>query len=414
MSSSTVRKNRQTARMEGTDKKTLAAQKEAAKQKKEKIKWSIVAGIIVVFFAFVAYLNTGAFYRNLNAVTVEYAASEDLGIKAGSRSFSAAECNYVYNTQFMNIYNSMGDYASMLIDTSSPLDEQPCAMSEEEGYTWDDYFTDQTKDFLTELAILEAYANANDIVLDKDDMQVVDDNLAQFDSATDYGYASADKFIAGNYGKGCNTKVVRNMVELQQLATKAQQSIADSFEFTASELSEKYASVKNDYDKFAYSFYMVAAEAETAEDGTQSAPTDEALNAAAATAQSIKDKMASDKLSLKDAAAAVVADAEATENTDVSGGSIEAEIKDWLVSADRAEGDCTVIKGASGAYVVVFTSRDDGKHTTEESGDMNYCDYVADNLLRNEALQDWHTANIAPVEEASSVDTAFGMRYVGR
>ena len=37
MSSSTVRKNRQAARMEGTDKKTLAAQKEAAKQKKEKI-----------------------------------------------------------------------------------------------------------------------------------------------------------------------------------------------------------------------------------------------------------------------------------------------------------------------------------------------------------------------------------------
>ena len=400
--------------MEGTDKKTLAAQKEAAKKKKEKIKWYAVAAIIVLFFAFVLYLNSGAFYRNLNAMTIDYAASEKLGIEAGSRSFTAAECNYVYNTQYMNVYNSMGDYASMLIDTSKPLDEQPCAMSDEEGYTWDDYFTDQTKDFLKELSILEAYAKANDIVLDKDDMEAVDKNLEQFDSATEYGYASADKFIAANYGKGCNTNVVRGMVELQQLATKAQQSVADSFEFTASELKDKYASVKNDYDKFAYSFYMVAAETETAEDGTQAAPTDDALNAAKATAQSIKDKMDSDKLSLKDAAKAVVKDAEVSENTDVAGGSVEADIKDWITSADRAKGDCTVIKGAAGAYVVVFTSRDNNQHTTEESGDMNYCDYVADNLLRNEALQKWHGDNIAPVEEDTTADTAFGMKYVGR
>ena len=97
--------------------------------------------------------------------------------------------------------------------------------------------------------------------------------MATFDDATQYGYASADKFIAANYGRGCNSAVVRNVMELQQLATKAQQSVANSYSFTASELAKKYDSVKDDYDKFTYDFYPVAAETVTGEDGKAAAPT---------------------------------------------------------------------------------------------------------------------------------------------
>ena len=63
MSASTERKNRQTARSEGTYRKDIAAEKEAAKRRKEKIKWSIIGIAIVVFFALVLYLNSGAQYR---------------------------------------------------------------------------------------------------------------------------------------------------------------------------------------------------------------------------------------------------------------------------------------------------------------------------------------------------------------
>lgn len=145
MSASTERSSRQTDRYVGSDRKTLSSQKEAQKKKKEKIKWTVIGILIVVFFAFVIYLNTGAFYRNLTGMTVNYNASEELGVKAGSRSFSVAECNYVYNMQYMNIINSYGDYASLIgLDTSKPLDEQKCTMSGDKGedYTWDDYFMD--------------------------------------------------------------------------------------------------------------------------------------------------------------------------------------------------------------------------------------------------------------------------------
>ncbi len=402
---------------EKTARKTMAAQKEELKKKKEKTKWTIIGVLIVVFFAFVIYLNTGAFYRNLTGITVEYNASEELGIEAGSRSFSVAECNYVYNMQYMNILNSYGDYASLIgLDKSKPLDEQKCTISSDtdKDYTWDDYFMDSTKSFLQQLAALEAYAKANDITLDKDDNAAIDEQMATFDDAQKYGYASADKFIAANYGRGCNTSVVREVMELQQLATKAQQSISNSYSFTASELSKKYASVKDDYDKFTYDFYLVKAETKTSENGTAAAPTDAALSKAMETANTIKGSMDKDKLSLEKAVQNAVKDAKLTKQEAIPGSDTEADLKKWLVSSERKKGDVTVIKGSTGAYIVQFQSRNNNKEKTDESGDMNLCDYIAQNLLRSEALQKWQEEKLGVVTKDAKTTTSFGARYIGR
>lgn len=415
MSASTEKRNRQSARVVGSDRRTLASQKEEQKKKKEKIKWTAIAVAVAVFFAFVIYLNTGAFYRSLTGITVEYNASEELGVKAGSRSFSVAECNYIYNAQYMNLINSYGDYASLIgLDTTQPLDEQACTMTGEKNYTWHDYFMDYTEDFLKQLAALEAYAKANDISLDKDDMSAVDEQMKTFDDATKYGYANADKLIAGNYGRGCNTSVVREVLELQQLATKAQESIADSYSFSASELSEKYASVKDDYDKFTYDFYLVAAETEKSEDGTAAAPTEAALKKAVETANGIKDSMDKDKLTLEKAVQKAVKDAKLTKQSDVSGSGVEEDIAKWLKSSERKKGDVTVIKGSTGAYIVEFKSRDNNKHKTDESGDMNLCDYIAENLLRSEALEKWRDEKLSVITDDAKAVTSFGVRYVGK
>ncbi len=417
MSASNQKSARQTARSGGTDRKSLASQKEELKKKKEKTKWTVIGILIVVFLALAIYIDTGAFYRNLNGVTVEYNASEELGIKAGSRSFSVAECNYVYNMQYMNMLNSYGDYASLIgLDKSQPLDEQKCTItgSSDENYTWDDYFMDNTKTFLQQLAALEAYAKANDISLDSDDNAAIDEQMATFDDATKYGYASADKFISANYGRGCNSSVVRDVIELQQLATKVQQSISDSYSFTASELAEKYASVKDDYDKFTYDFYLVQAETETNDDGTTATPTDAALTKAMETANSIKDAMDKDGLTLEKAVQNAVKDAKLTNQEGTPGSDTESALKEWLVSSERKKGDVTVIKGSNGAYIVQFQSRNNNQEKTDESGDMNLCDYIAQNLLRNEALQKWQEEKLSVVTKDAKTTTSFGARYIGR
>ena len=419
MSASTDRRNRQTARTAGTDKKTLAAQKELKKQKREKTKWIIVSAVIVLFFAFVLYLNTGAFYRGINGLTVNYPANAELNIEAGSRSFSVAECNYVYNMQYMNLVSSYGDYTSIIgLNTNQPLDEQQCGMTEEENYTWDQYFIDSTRNFLTQLTVLNAYGEKLGITLDDDDMAVIEENLASFDAATQYGYASPDKFIAGNYGRGANLSVVRDILELQQLAAKVQEHVSDGFSFTADELNEKYESVKNDYDKFDYDFYFVKAATETTVDDegneNEEAPTEEALAAAKTTAEAILAHMTGEEMSLADAAKAEVSDAAVTEKKAVAGSEVEDAVSEWLTNADRVAGDAAALEADDGAYVVVFGSRDGNEASTEESGDMSQRDFIADGLLRDEALDKWSETVLDKATSACEIDTAFGMRYVGR
>lgn len=268
MSASTERKNRQTARSEGSYAKDINAKKEADKKKKQRTKWIIVGVALVIFFAFAIYLNSGALYRSLDALTVKNTEVTvgDTTISAGERGFSVAECNYVYHMQYISLMNTYGDYASTLfkLDTTKPLDEQTCPLNKEgkENYTWDQYFRDATRSQLKQLAAYEAYAGQHDIKLDDDDLKEIDDTIASIaETAKKNNYGSVSKFLAANYGRGCNESVARAIMELQTLAGKVQTSITDVETYTAEQLAEKYDSVKDSYDKFTYSYYLVAARA---------------------------------------------------------------------------------------------------------------------------------------------------------
>lgn len=424
MSASTERKNRQTARSEGSYAKDINAKKEADKKKKQRTKWIIVGVALVIFFAFAIYLNSGALYRSLDALTVKNTEVTvgDTTISAGERGFSVAECNYVYHMQYISLMNTYGDYASTLfkLDTSKPLDEQECPLNKEgkENYTWDRYFRDATRSQLKQLAAYEAYAGQHDIKLDDDDLKEIDDTIASIaETAKKNNYGSVSKFLAANYGRGCNESVARDIMKLQALAAKVQTSITDAETYTAEELAAKYDSVKDSYDKFTYSYYLVAAELpehEHSEDEDEHAhePTDEAKAAAKATAEEILAKL-SDGTSLADAAKAVVTDAEVKEQTDLAGSSVETALSEWIKSADRKAGDTAVVDSGTGSYVVVFTKRDNNQAPTEESGDQNYCDYVAENLLKQDVLSEWNEHVFSGIVEAYKGSYNGSSRYVG-
>ncbi len=427
MSASTERKNRQAARSEGSYAKDINAKKEADKQKKQKIRWIIVGVALVVFFGFAIYLNSGALYRSLDGLTVKNTevTVDDMTIPAGERSFSVAECNYVYHMQYISLVNTYGDYLSLLgLDTSTPLDEQECTMNpnedadEDESYTWDDYFRDATESQLTQLAAYEAYAEQHDIKIDDDDLKEIDDTIDSIaETAKENNYGSVSKFLAANYGRGCNESVARDIMKLQSLATKVQTGITDAESYTAEELAAEYDTVKDSYDKFTYSYYLVEAEIpehEHSDDEDEDAhtPTDEALAAAKATAESILESV-NDGTALADAVSAAVTDAEATEQTDLAGSSVESDLSEWLKSADRKAGDTTVIDGSTGSYVVVFTKRDNNQAPTEESGDQNYCDYIAENLLKQEVLSEWNEHVFSTVTAAYEGSFTGSARYVG-
>ena len=436
MSSSTERKNRQSARANGTDRKTMAAREEAAKKKKENTKWTIVAIVVVLFIAATVYLNSGLFYRSTAAVAMDNAELADYNVEAGSTKFSIAEVNYIYNTQLMTTLSYFGEYASYMgLDVSQPLSQQPCSMgvSETEGedYTWDDYFMDAAYDQLKDMAALCAYAEYADISLDDEDMAAVEENIASItEAAKANGYPSAKKFLSANYGTGCNVALVRDIMTKMALAAKVETTINDSFEYTDDQLSEKYASVADSYDLFTYSYYFVKAETTTDEEGNQAA-SDEAVAKAAATAEEIlaainegSDFAAATKDIIGQVETTVTAedgtmstemqDAAPTEGDAVSGSELPADISKWLLDGSRKKGDVDTVKTDLGCYVVKFTERDNNKHTNEESGDMLACDFIADSLLRGEDLSAWREDVLAKITEVYTTADRFAVKYVGR
>ena len=111
MSASQDKKRRQTERMEGTDKRTLAEREAAQKAKKERTRWGIVGAIIVVFAVVVILLNTNLFYSGTTAITI------------GDYKYTNADFQYYYSNAYASFMNSYGSYFSMF-DTTQDLDDQ--------------------------------------------------------------------------------------------------------------------------------------------------------------------------------------------------------------------------------------------------------------------------------------------------
>ena len=439
MSASTEKKNRSSARLDGTDKRTVAKRKAAEKERKSKIKSISVAVLIVLVFAAVIYINSGLFFRQATAVTVEYEANDAYDLPAGSRSFSVAEVNYVYGTQFMNI----SSYASLFgLDTTKSFDTQVCTLADKgENYTWDDYFMDQSVSYLRQMAVLADYAEKNGIKLGEEELANVDKNIESLKSAAETNGYSLDDYIYACYGKGVNEDVVRSMMELEQLAAKVETEQRATYTYTQEQLSEKYASVADDYDKFSFDYYYIAAATEgTDENGNANAPTEESLAEAKAQAEKMRaslahggdftelvkayeeangiEKPASESGETKEAGPTVVEAAAGNTISSTAGsssGTLYPEaLEKWVKSADRTSGEIAVVEiEGAGYYVVRFNERDNNQAPTEESGDMNYCDYVADALLRNEAVQEWEDGIIGKDQKITS-STGFAARYVGR
>ena len=375
MSASTERKNRQAAREAGTDKKTLAQEKEAQQKAKSRLRWTLGTIAVIVVVAVVLILNSSLMYR-INAFSV------------GSKNYSTADVSYRYATQYFNFTNQYGSYASVFgLDTSNGihgLKKQACPMLEEGG-TWKDYFLNAAKEEMIHSTILSQYAAENGITLDDDDRAQIDGSFEGIEEqATSLGYISADNMLAANYGDGVNQKVVRKAYEESLLASKASEALTKSFTYTPEELEAKYQSYEGAQDYYDYAYAYISAErVESTNDAgeTTSDVTPETLAAAEEKAKAIAeaynkpaetapaDDKAAEAAPAEELdpterliAAAATQDVSAMGQTHVSGSTIP--VTEWMRSAERKTGDITVEPDEAGCYVVVFLSRDDNHYKT--------------------------------------------------
>ena len=366
MSASQDRKRRVEAREQGTERRMVAAEKEAEARRKSKIKWTIGTIVIVLLIAFIIVGNSNLFYTQQTAVTV------------GDMKYSVADVNYYY----MSARNQYLNYG--IISSETPLDEQECTISSDFD-TWDAYLRDAAIQSLVQLTALSQAAEDAGMTLSEADVRSIDEEFAQLEIEADsYGYSSASKYLTALYGHGVTKKVVRNLMEQSALASKYAQSQYDSFTYTDEQIAETYAEHANEYDTFDYMYYLVQAEkveSADAEGETSSAPTDETMAAAKATADQIaaatQDADSFTEAVAEHGAAVAVTDSDGEETgetppaapatvEDGSGSNAGAyAFADWLYSADRAANDVTVVESeGSGYYVVLFQSRGTNDYNT--------------------------------------------------
>lgn len=417
MSASSEKKLRQAAREAGTDKKILAAQEEAKKKAQSKRRWTIGTILVVILIAAILFLDSGYLYKHTTAVTV------------GDESYSPAEINYQYGSQYYYWINQYGSYASIFgLDSSTGLtglDKQSCSMTD--GGTWRDYFIDAALSQLVQTQALVDYAEANGIELTAEEKATVDEDLTTVDAyATLQGFSSANNFLAANYGNGVTTDIAREFGYMGALASKAAGAYTDSLEYSAKELSEQYASYNGEQDYFDYAYYYVSAEKVTGEDGND-AVTDETVAAAEAKANEILAAYAESddedvEARLNAAIATVDADASATHNAATVGGAL-GSYKEWMMDSARKSGDATVCANSTndGFYVVAFIGREDNnyklaqvrhilvKAEADENGEYTDEAKAEAKARAEEILDEWKAGeateeSFAALAEANSAD----------
>ena len=382
MSASTEKKMRQAAREAGTDKKTIAQEKELQEKKKSNLRWTLGTIAVVLVVALVLLLNSSIVYKAT-------------AFSVGSKNYTTSEVSYRYSNQFYGFANQYGSYASLFgLDTSGGirgLDKQECSMTD--GGTWKDYFLDAAKNEMIHATVLGQYAAENGITLDEDDYAQIDSAFEGLEEqAKSLGYANGDKMLAANYGTGVNRKIVRAAYEESLLANHAAEALTDSFTYTEEELEEHYKSYEGTQDYFDYAYCYVSAErveSTDADGNTSSDVTDETVAAAAEKASAIADtykKAAGDSPAVRLINAAASEGESGSQQTRVQGSSVPAA--DWMLDASRKSGDVTVYPDENGCYVVVFLSRDDNHYNTvnvrhilvraEADADGNYTDEAKD------------------------------------
>lgn len=372
MSASQDKKKRQAERVDGTEKRQVAERKKQEEQRKSRTRWTVGTVLVVLLVAVILLANSNLFYNVVPSV------------KVGDESYTNAEYQYYYYTGYYQFYNNYSSYASYLgLDTSQPVSEQPVELNYlqmfgitvpsvmlAEGYktspTWEDYFNELALQSMTQVTALYEQATAAGYTLTEEDSASIDQQIEQFgEYAASQGFSSAKNYIIAAYGRGCNEKIVRQLLEMNYVAGNYSQDNLDSFSYTPEELAAWYDENRNDYDAFTFAYYYVTAEtveqpketteetAEGAEAETESVVTPETMAKAKADADAIAAKVTGMD-SFNAAVAAYSEGAAPTESKNTQGGGIYGVYTDWLKDPARASGDVTVIEQEDGGYYVVL------------------------------------------------------------
>ncbi|MBQ3140898.1 MAG: peptidylprolyl isomerase, partial [Clostridia bacterium] len=287
-----------------------------------------------------------------------------------------------------------GDAVSYFIDLDKPLSEQEYA----DGQTWADYLTEVTYDNMRQVTALYNEAVKNGYTLTEEDQATIDSSISNMEmTALSYGYQTLDAFLSANYGgKGVDTKLYRDIATKTTIAYSYATQVSEGYTYTDDQLKAYYAEHANDLDAITYEYYFISSSNEKFAD---LADDDAKIAAAHDAAAEIANAATKEEF---DAAIKAFGGEDAAAATDHGlGADMTESFKEWLLDANRAEGDATVIDSVSASFAVRFVDRSKNDYNmvnmrhilvqAEADEDGNYSDeaLAAAEAEANEIFAEW-------------------------
>ncbi len=296
------------------------------------------AAILLVIGSFV--VNSNFFYSGTPA------------IKIGDTDYTVAEFNFYYFEAYSQFFDTYGDTASLLVDTSLPLDEQEIS----EGVTFHDMFVDEAISSMKEVQAL--YNAAPDKTLTEEQSLQVENEIATIAMYAPISGMTEEQFLTTNYGKGFTTDTLREVLTRNVIASGYQTTLIESYTYTDEELSAEYEANKNDTSIIEYRSYYVA----NGEDKEEAHATADAI--AEATDGDEFAELVLEKAPEEDKAS--FTENEATLTLTLGESLAAYDFGSWLTDPAREEFETTVVESSTGDgyFVVMFISRDDNNYNT--------------------------------------------------
>lgn len=224
-------------------------------------------------------------------------------LKSENYSVSNAEMTYLVYSMYNNYYSTYSSYGESYLtsfgfDTSKSLDQQ---MYMGGTTSWRDFLVESATDSMKEcLALCEAFKADTEITAEKrkeieDEVEnEINEEIDALKKVAKENNVSATKYISNMcfYTKGISVSDVKNVMQIQFLASKYSSYLQENYKFEDSEYDKKYDDNKNDYRYADYKMYEIEAEYEDgASDDEITAAKDKANNALEAIKKNIESGM---------------------------------------------------------------------------------------------------------------------------
>lgn len=351
------------------------AKKNAKKNpKSEKAKQIVgkVVGIVIV-----VALVLGAIYGTLNFFGVPQKVLT--AAKIGDTKISVAKYNFYYMDMYLSYANTSQQYDSQYgsgygamytgYDANKTPMEQEYTFGEIEGFegenpTWADYFRANTLKYLQTYIAYAEMAREAGFTLTEDEQKEIDEQVDSLRTTAENNSYALNRYLIKLYGKGCDEKLLREVMEERQLAAKySEQKQTDTQNsITDEQIDAEYSANISDYAVFTVYGFTVAADTSA----ISADATDEEKSAATADAMAkAKEKADAYAANVTDAVSlttqAKVNSASATdasvkfENVTAStlSQSFGQAASDWVLATDREAGNVTVVESTNG-YSVLY------------------------------------------------------------